>query len=50
VVIDVAHAIADERGQGLMQVHVLGGMSALSRGFLADEMGSLLGLLAEFGG
>jgi hypothetical protein len=48
-VIDAAHAIADERGLGLMQVHVLGGMSALSRGFLADEVGSLLGLLAEFG-
>ena len=32
-----------------MQVHVLGGMSALSRGFLADQMESLLGLLAEFG-
>jgi len=48
-VIDAAQAIADERGLGLMQVHVLGGMSALSRGFLADEMESLLGLLAEFG-
>jgi hypothetical protein len=48
-VIDVARAIADERGLGLMQVHVLGGMSALSRGFLADQMESLLGLLAEFG-
>src|SRR3984957_20083872 len=48
-VIDAAHAIADERGLGLMQVHVLGGMSALSRGFLADQVGSLLGLLAEFG-
>ena len=48
-VIDAAHAIADDRGLGLMQVHVLGGMSALSRGFLTDEVGSLLGLLAEFG-
>jgi hypothetical protein len=48
-VIDVAQAIADERGLGLMQVHVLGGMSALSRGFLADQVESLLGLMAEFG-
>ena len=48
-VIDAAQAIADGRGLGLMQVHVLGGMSALSRGFLADQMESLLGLLAEFG-
>jgi hypothetical protein len=48
-VIDAAQAIADERGLGVMQVHVLGGMSALSRGFLADQMESLLGLLAEFG-
>jgi hypothetical protein len=48
-VIDAAQAIADERGLGLMQVHVLGGMSALSRGFLADQVESLLGLLAEFG-
>jgi hypothetical protein len=48
-VIDAAQAIADERGLGIMQVHVLGGMSALSRGFLADQVESLLGLLAEFG-
>jgi hypothetical protein len=48
-VIDAAHSVADERGLWLMQVHVLGGMSALSRGLLADEVGSLLGLLAEFG-
>ncbi|HET9974189.1 MAG TPA: hypothetical protein VFQ68_38560 [Streptosporangiaceae bacterium] len=48
-VIDAAQAIADERGLGLMQVDVLGGMSALSRGFLADQMESLLGLLTEFG-
>jgi hypothetical protein len=48
-VIDVAQAIADERGLGLMQVHVLGAMSALSRGFLTDQVESLLGLLAEFG-
>ena len=48
-VIDAAHAIADERGLGLMQVNVLGGMSAVSRGFLADGVESLLGLLAEFG-
>ena len=48
-VIDVAQAIADERGLGLMQVHVLGGMSALSRGFLTDQVKSLLSLLAEFG-
>jgi hypothetical protein len=32
-----------------MQVHVLGGMSALSRGFLTDQVKSLLSLLAEFG-
>jgi hypothetical protein len=32
-----------------LQVDVLGGMSAFSRGFLADQVGSLLGLLAEFG-
>jgi hypothetical protein len=48
-VIDTAQAIADERGLGIMQVHVIGGMSALSRGFLADPVESLLGLLAEFG-
>jgi hypothetical protein len=48
-VIDVAQAIADERGLGIMQVHVLGGMSALGHGFLADQVESLLGLLAEFG-
>jgi hypothetical protein len=48
-VIDAAQAIADERGLGLMQVHVLGGVSALSRGFLVDLVESLLGLLAEFG-
>ena len=48
-VIDVAQAIADERGLGIMQVHVLGGMSALSRGFLTDQVKSLLSLLAEFG-
>jgi hypothetical protein len=48
-VIDAAHALADERGLGLMQVDVLGGASALSRGFLADQVESLLGLLAEFG-
>ena len=48
-VIDAAQAIGDERGLGLMQVHVLGGMSALSRGFLVDQVESLLGLLAEFG-
>jgi hypothetical protein len=48
-VIDAAQAIADERGLGLMQVHVLGGMSAVSRCFLADQMESLLGLLVEFG-
>jgi hypothetical protein len=48
-VIDAAHALADQRGLGIMQVHVLGGMSALSRGFLADQMESLLDLLAEFG-
>jgi hypothetical protein len=48
-VINAAQAIADERGLGLMQVDVLGGMSALSRGFLADEVESLLGLLVEFG-
>jgi hypothetical protein len=48
-VIDAAHAISDERGLGLMQVNVLGGMSALSRGFPADAVGSLLDLLAEFG-
>jgi hypothetical protein len=48
-VIDAAQAIADERGLGLMQVHVLGGMSALSGGFLVDEVESLFGLLAEFG-
>jgi hypothetical protein len=48
-VIDAAHAIAVERGLGLMQVHVLGGMSAISRGFLADEVASLLGLMVEFG-
>jgi hypothetical protein len=48
-VIDAAQAIADERGLGLMQVHVLGGMSALSGGFLADQVESLLGLLVEFG-
>ncbi len=47
-VIDAAQAIADERGLGIMQVHVLGGMSALSRGFLADQVESPLGLLAEF--
>lgn len=48
-VIDAARAIADERGLGLMLVHVLGGMSALSGGFLTDQVESLLGLLAEFG-
>ena len=47
--IDAAQAIADERRLGLMQVHVLGGMSALSGGFLTDQVESLLGLLAEFG-
>jgi hypothetical protein len=45
-VIDAADAIVNQRGLGLMQAHVLGGMSALSRGFLADQMGSLLGLPA----
>jgi len=30
-------------------VHVLGGMSALSGGFLTDQVESLLGLLVEFG-
>jgi Plasmid pRiA4b ORF-3-like protein len=48
-VIDAAQAIADECGLGLMQVHVLGGVSALSRGFLVDHVESLLGLLTEFG-
>ena len=48
-VIDAAQAIAGERGLGIMQVHVLGGMSALGRGFLEDQVESLLGLLAEFG-
>ena len=48
-VIGAAHAIAGERGLGLMQVHVLGGMSAISRGFLADQLESLIGLLADFG-
>lgn len=47
--IDAAQAIADGRGLGLMQVHVLGGMSALSRGFLEEQVESLLGLLSEFG-
>jgi hypothetical protein len=48
-VIDAAQGIADERGLGLMQVNVLGGVSALSRGFLVDHVESLLGLLSEFG-
>jgi len=48
-VIDAAHALADERGLGPMQVDVLGGASALSRGFLADQVESLLVLFAEFG-
>jgi hypothetical protein len=48
-VIDAAVAIADQRGLGIMQVDVLGGVSALTRGLLADPMESLLGLLADFG-
>jgi hypothetical protein len=47
--IDAAQSIADERGLGFRQVHVVGGVSALSRGFLVDDIESLLGLLAEFG-
>jgi hypothetical protein len=48
-VMGVAQAVADERGLGFMQVDVLSGISALSRGFLADQVESLLSLLAEFG-
>jgi hypothetical protein len=47
--IDAAQSIADERGLGFRQVHVVGGVSALSRGFLVDDIESLLGLLAELG-